>query len=323
MVFLDPMIAVAAPATAGKQAPDFTTIAHQFAPVFTAARFKNISGSPDALCPYNIPTRVDFDGNWDVTDNERHYDALLHEHPTLQLNPSDFSERGVATIYYEAIASRTHLFLTYYLYYPHDAGDDCVYTATDAQGRHLGGHLHDSSSVMLIVARAGGLEWAITSDHGTQRMFRASDLRLYAGKPVLRVSNASHYMVMQEDGHLPGIDTHYLYGAADPYRLAPIHLDLWARRHSASIFGNFLAGVGLRFREEANPAVGDRGPPPWAPWARPFAQTDYIDWQRGTALSFVDPIAVFQNLYVDFSETDFSHEYAYNPYTAWLPGRLQ
>ena len=88
---------------------DMEYVAAEFAPIFIAPRFKSDGG----VCKYNIPTVASFDANWNPLDNEKNYGELLSQYPDLVEKPDSYLQRGISTIYYEAIASKSHIFITY------------------------------------------------------------------------------------------------------------------------------------------------------------------------------------------------------------------
>lgn len=277
---------------------------------------------------YNIPTRVNFDGDWNVQNNEATYDALLKTHPEIIQTPGKFPQYGVADIYYEAISSKTHVFLTYYLFYPHDASAGCTATTISSDGKHLDGHLNDASSLMLIVRKQGTnekpdgkLEWVITQDHGDITNTPGPNVKTDGQRPVVQIDNANHYMnTLPSSAALPGKSTHYIFGKTDDYRLVAIYKNLWPQRKNPTVFGAFNEhGVGVQFMDETEPKPSARGTPPWAPWAREFNKTNLLKWGlqyalggRGIAASFFDPIQALIGLYIDVE--NYSRDYVYHPY---------
>jgi hypothetical protein len=78
------------------------------------------------------PLRVDFDGDWDATNNWRHLTAAMR-----QQTPS---------VYYSAILTETHAYLTFSLFYPRDwSWPVCIdYVCHD----------NDLEVALLVVSRA-------------------------------------------------------------------------------------------------------------------------------------------------------------------------
>ncbi|MBT3182784.1 MAG: hypothetical protein HN337_09815 [Deltaproteobacteria bacterium] len=289
---------------------DMEYVAAEFAPIFIAPLEKEKGG----VCKYNIPTLVSFDANWDPLDNEKNYRDLLNKYPDLLKKPDRYLQRGISNVYYEAIASKSHMFITYYLFYPHDAGDGCAYESpTDP-----GGHQNDASSVMLIIRNENSerkLEWIAIQDHGESSHIPADNAFIIDGRPFIGVKNGTHQMnpILTYD-EFPDEDENYFLGLTTTYQLAPLFPSLWAQRYNSELFCTFFRNTGMRFCEEQNKAE-NRGTPPWAPWAREFRVGGvaplYFFGNRGIAQSFTDPIRAFTELY---ENAFYSEEYIYNPY---------
>ena len=270
----------------------------------------------DRNCAYNIPTQVSFDGNWDPLDNESNYEALLGQYNPFFTNyPGLFRMRGISYIYYEAVASVSHTFVTYYLFYPHDAGDDCKYRSYADPG----GHQNDASSMMLMLNNdpAGDfIDRIIMMDHGFVTVKKLSEIETVDGKPVIIVKTGTHQMTaLEKNREVPESNLYYRFGLDTSYSLEPIFTSLWPQRSNEKLFCLFSDGIGVQYCEEKNKARG-RGTPPWAPWAREFkptklAQEDLLK-ARGLAQSFFDPIKAFESLYSNGQF--YSTEYLYNPY---------
>lgn len=290
-------------------------IATKFAPIFVIGRYQTHErAEPNALCPYNIPTLVNFDGNWDAEDNEGHYEMLLAQHPGIITDPGRYHDLGISLIYYEAISSQTHVFLTYYLFYPHDAGGGCRHTVMQG-GKHLEGHRNDATSMMLIVRKGepdDQLEWVRNFDRGIFASHHRSTFATMNGRPVIHLDNANHYMELSQRALLPKAETHYLFGLRDRYHLVSLYETLWEQRGNPQLFDSFAKGVGIRFKNE-EPRSPKRGLPPWAPWTRRFISSDHIT-AAGTTKSYVDPITAFERLYYNDSNGPYSQEYLHNPY---------
>jgi hypothetical protein len=278
----------------------------RYAPIFLAER----------SCAYNIPTQVSFDGDWSPLNNESSYEALIDQYGPFILDyPDLFEAHGISSVYYEVVASVSHIFVTYYLFYPHDAGDGCQYSGPEDPG----GHQNDASSVMLILRRdtAGPfIEWVVTMDHGFVAVSRPEEALMVDGKPVIAIRNGTHQMMaLRRDNLLLPGEFYYRFGLDVRYSLEPIFTALWPQRANDVLFCLFSKGIGIQYCEEKNKAKG-RGTPPWAPWAREFkpgklTKEDLLK-ARGLAESFFDPIGAFESLYPDGQV--YSSEYIYNPY---------
>jgi hypothetical protein len=119
------------------------------------------------------PTRIDFDGNWDATDNWSHQ----RKHGT-QVPPA---------VYGAAIMTATHVYLTYTLFYPRDWSRLCV---------PLICHDNDLETVQLIVRRDG--------DDGTLQQIRSKlhhRMREIAGAEVARDAEGHPVMRVERRGH--------------------------------------------------------------------------------------------------------------------------
>lgn len=77
-----------------------TDIATRLAPVI----YQSIEDTSPGAVNRDIPTRIDFDGNWRARDNKMN--AMLG------------ATRTEAHVYYSVVESHTHYFITYALYYP-------------------------------------------------------------------------------------------------------------------------------------------------------------------------------------------------------------
>lgn len=280
--------------------------AFRYSPVFISDRYKDNSLQE---CPYNIPTQVSFDGDWNPLNNEENYESILSS------SSSASAPLKIASIYYEEISSSTHIFLTYYLFYPHDAGDGCAYSEpTDA-----GGHQNDASSLMLILRHDKDgtfIDRIMTMDNGLVTVKTPDEVKMIRGRPVIVIKNGTHQMTaLDNSAGLPDADSYYRFGMETPYSLEPIFTSIWLQKENEELFCLFSGNVGIRYCEEENKTKG-RGTPPWAPWAREFKPTvtaqEELLKTLGLAQSFFDPIKAFGSLYAN--DRYYSSQYIYNPY---------
>ena len=170
------------------------------------------------------PLPVDFDGDWDATNNWSRLTPAFATRPPV--------------VYSSAILSETHAFLTYVLYYPRDwTPFPCVSFVC---------HDNDLETVLVVVERAkapGGAERLVFVEAKFHRRYvaaRADDvLRGSEGEPVFAVESGGHGITplargesSQEEG------TRRFTAASRPrserfderYELVSLHDTLWARR---------------------------------------------------------------------------------------------
>lgn len=140
-------------------------LAARWAPVYV----QHVDGDDDGR---DRPTRIDFDGNWDATDN---WD-----------NQPRFGTALPPAAYGAAILTATHAYLTYTLYYPRDWTWMCV---------PLVCHDNDLETVQLVVERDdrdGRLVEVRTKAHHSITDTPASEIASTEGHPVLRVEKRGH-----------------------------------------------------------------------------------------------------------------------------------
>lgn len=103
--------------------PDHETLAAEFAP----AIFQSLENPTGTMVNTDLPTRVDFDGNWKARDNK-----AAAATTTMK-----------ASVYYSVVESKTHWFITYALYYParHDKNADKSFE-------------HDFTGIVMVVDKA-------------------------------------------------------------------------------------------------------------------------------------------------------------------------
>jgi hypothetical protein len=173
------------------------------------------------------PTRIDFDGNWDATDNWDHQ-ALFG----TALPPAGYGA---------AILTATRAYLTYTLFYPRDWSDWCV---------SLICHDNDLESIQLIVERDGGdgrLVEVRTKAHHSMSSVPASQVaRSEDGRPVLRVEAQGHGIsvcrpgdpqcapqrgrIIYTPGLFPSLPPVAAEGQRVTYELLSLRDTLWSRR---------------------------------------------------------------------------------------------
>lgn len=259
---------------------------------------------------YNIPTRADADGDWDASNNASNYDKFLAGAREFIQKPYEKDAPYFPTLYYEAIVTSTHLFITYYLFFPHDAGDYHTFEPGDPRG----GHNNDATSLMVVVPRSEKPFRVITQDHGRITSMSQTEIRLHGDRPVLEISSGNHALrglkngekIREEEPEARRQIFLYAHGEkGQEYKLLRVHETLWLQRKNGDLFGGFDGETGVQFK-------GDHGP--WAPWARPF--TDSVPGTIGFALgwrlaeSFFDPANV-----LCLSGEECSKGYLKNPYT--------
>lgn len=304
-------------------------VAERFRPVFVI----------NSTCPYDLPQTVNFDDDWDVLNNERNYSREL-QRTNYQNEVNDAQSlqqlltkggRITPEVYYEVIESESHYFMTYYLFYPHDAGDNCAFLPRNPNG----GHQNDATSMMMIVRKnesGGTIEYVLNNPHLGISDDTPDKVKMQDGRPMLIVSSGNHTAASAKpDEQIPTAGALLALGTDVPYALHHIYDELWPERHNLQVFGTFDgtidfetyrrksrttndiadAMIGVRYRWNG---IG-KNRPPWAPWARGFSTTtfDLEDVRgRGLALSFIDPIKAFADLYR--GQTGYSTTYVTNPY---------
>lgn len=259
------------------------------------------------------PLPVDFDGDWDATNNWRNS------------TPEHRSTR--AAVYGAAILSESHAYLTYTLFFPRDwATPACV---------SLVCHDNDLETLLVVVERPSearphgklvlveskahrGFPWAVGSAVALDP----------AGHPLFSVESEGHgiYPILDEPPPDPRSSVRFVppEHPAEPargtesYALLSLHETLWARRSQAAaggkawIEGLAYSGARLGRRGEALGIAmahaeyrgGVR--PPWGVEAAPGARGDW----------FLDPafVAAERHPEVMRSSGTVSTRYALNPF---------
>lgn len=199
-------------------------LAARWAPVYVQHVADNDRGA-------DRPTRIDFDGNWDATDNWIHQREL-----GTALPPA---------VYTAPILTATHAYVTYTLFYPRDWSRFCV---------SLICHDNDLESVQLVIERddADGslVEIRTKAHHHIDRTTGSDIARTADGRPMFRVESHGHGIApcKQNDPACQPRDGRIVYAlgerASSPpahatgqtvrYELLSLHSTLWPRRHLAN-----------------------------------------------------------------------------------------
>lgn len=304
------MLLLAAPARAAdrsKLAAEAKALELRFAPAYAQ---KVSSAHPER----DLPLPINFDGDWDATNNWRH------------LTPSERSR--TPAVYGAAVLTKTHAYLTYTLFYPRDwTTPFCV---------QLICHDNDLESVLLVAERPsvahpdGKLVLVETKAHNSYPSMLAKDLAFdAAGHPLLRVQSEGHgtYPV-PASGHLdetsrvrfvpPG--DHAAAGLRSRgYTLLSLHDTLWAHRAANAEDGRLWSAGDTGFLGYRGAREGRRGGvlgdwmaqseyhggvrPPWGLQADPGTRGDW----------FFDPAFVEVARHPKALK-GASTDYVYNPY---------
>ncbi len=266
------------------------------------------------------PLRIDFDGDWDATNNWKH------------LTPE--AEHAPAAAYASAILTPTHAYLTFTLFYPRDwVWPACVSYVC---------HDNDLEVVLLTVQRRVGaaeeqLVFIETKAHSEYVALHASELSTdAAGRPWIRIESQGHGMYpVRRAEPLPSGAQIFLADAEatewplqprgephiETYQLLSLHELLWARRdplaREAALWASgesgflqysgarqgrrgFLLGVSMHGREYKG---GVR--PPWGLKAKVGERGDW----------FLDPAYVALLQHRDWlAPSRPSGEYVFNPF---------
>jgi hypothetical protein len=289
-------------------AADAVALAARFAPVY----LQHVSPEHPER---DRPVPIDFDGDWDSTNNWAHLDERVHS-----LSPA---------VYASAILSETHAFLTYTLFYPRDwTSLPCVPYAC---------HDNDLEVVLLVVERDGPGGTLVLVETKTHSHFLALEGERVArdaeGRPVLEVETEGHgiYAVERNGksgvrGSFAGVSGNDLVALVPEnalrgmpstrYDLLPLR-ELWDRRRNdarVELWSNDLewySGERIGTRGHAFgtslewKVYGGGVRPPWGLAA---------DGPRGDW--FLDPAFVARTRHPERFQTGkpLSLAYAYNPY---------
>ena len=184
----------------------------RFAPVFAQ---RQSAEHPER----DRPLRVDFDGDWDATNDWRHLDGGV-------LHPE-------AVAYGSVILTETHAFITYTLFYPRDWVEVvCVPYAC---------HDNDLEVALVVVerARAGAGDALVLLETKTHHDYLATPgaevARAGDGRPLVEVESGGHGLHAVRRTASTEMTTHAFVPAGaqvpgESYRLLSLYDTLWARR---------------------------------------------------------------------------------------------
>jgi hypothetical protein len=263
------------------------------------------------------PLPIDFDGDWDATNN---WSDLS---PQLQ--------RVRPVVYGSAILTSTHAYLFFTLFYPRDwASPVCISYLC---------HDNDLEVALLVVRRASPPEvdelvFVETKAHREYVALRASEIATDAlGRPWIRVESEGHGMYPMRTSE-PLTDTAQRLvppRAADAaeardttsrsYELARLHDTLWARRDPASARSTLWTSGDTGFLSYAGARLGRRGHSLGVsmagrefkggvrpPWGLKGLAGERGDW-------FLDPAYIARLQYPDwFGSKSASLEYVFHPF---------
>ena len=282
----------------------------------------------DAHPERDRPLRVDFDGDWDATNNWEH------------LTPQMAGAKPV--VYASAILSESHAYLTYTLFYPRDwAWPICVSYVC---------HDNDLEVALVIVKRGARPEESElcmleTKAHRRYVAERASDIeRDSAGRPWIEIESEGHGMLPMARGHAPEPGSlRFVYrspqapvaasevGRTEAYEIVSLAQTLWKNRAPDATRGRlwsegesgFLGYAGARQgrlgfllgASMATNAYAGGVRPPWGLRATAGARGDW----------FLDPAFVALARHGDWlgGTKAVSLEYVYNPYLKDLVGECE
>lgn len=275
------------------------TIAQKYAPIFLTEAKR-----------YNIPLQVDFDNDWEASNNSQNYNELLETNLNFIQEPYAGEAILEPTIYYELLETETHYYLTYFLFFPHDAGDYHTFEPGDPRG----GHNNDATSLFMIVDKASDFFFLLTLHHEELNIHEKTATRLYDDRPMVELTSGNHslngmaadvFLSEEADEDRRNLFYYHHGEEGENYQLLRIYDTLWPERKNDAIFGKFFEGVGTQFKGEHAP---------WAPWSRPFVPNQALipeEERRTLAQSFFAPAALFCE---SFAISPCSLEYLENPY---------
>lgn len=261
------------------------------------------------------PLRVDFDGDWDATNNWAHLDAR--------------AAGATPTVYGSAILSETHAYLNYVLFYPRDwLSWLCVPYAC---------HDNDLETALVVVERGGAarpdrLVFVETKTHYRYLALPGADVARGArGQPIFVVESEGHGLHALGRGETSGGARLVLvHGAATPpledagvtteqYELLSLADTLWPRRAARAVDGKLWSEGETGFLYYTGARMGRRGSPLGAsmasreypggvrpPWAL-HAAGERGDW-------FLDPAYAAQTRHGEWLQASASRNYVFNPY---------
>lgn len=226
-------------------------MAAQFAPVFLTEAKRD-----------NIPLAINFDGDWIAANNAEHFKVSL-------LKPS---------VYYELLETKTHLFLTYFLFFPF---------AAEGEGPD-----NPTASLMMIVEKSDHFFNLITFRKEIAQRYSMEELELYQERPLIKLAGSDHTLHPVKKGGALEKELYHFGGSGQAYDLLRILDTLWPQRKNRDLFETFEGNIGTRFQ---GPSA------PFAPW--------------GLSLeAFADPAGVFLPIFCNDGVSECSDEYVENPY---------
>lgn len=297
------------PREASTESLEADALLARFAPSFA----QEISpGAPER----DRPLAIDFDADWDATNNWAHLTPELSE--------------ATATVYGSAILTPTHAFLTYTLFYPRDwFSPVCVpYICHD----------NDLEVALLVVTRprgadAGEILFLETKAHHDYVTARGSELLLDEdGRPWLSVESQGHGMHPIRVGDPLSAGALRLVPAGEGrvgrergerterYDLASLHETLWARRAPSAANGalwisgedGFLTYSGARQGRRGGSLGISMAGKEYAggvrpPWGLKAPAGERGDW-------FLDPAYVAAVRHETWLPATLSLDYVFNPF---------
>lgn len=294
--------------TATAAASDLAAWARRFAPVLRQ----------DTVSEQDFLTAFDFDGNWVGDDNWENQP----DHP------------AVATVYWAAVETATHAYLTYAFFHPRD------YSVWNTW---LTAHENDLEGALLVLEKSAAGPRLVALETVFHHKFLRVEVPggypvhepdrhvlLFEGeRPVLTIEARGHGVETWAGDEFPGGDG-VVYRLAEAgvaaevpadtndrdvrYRMVDIESTLWAHRHAigpdqtfakAQVYGGETFGYGF-----AGTTHGDHKAN--APWG-------WIAEGLTRGLFFLDPAAMIAEHH-EVPE-DFGAEYAPNPFTESAAGR--
>jgi hypothetical protein len=260
------------------------------------------------------PLRVDFDGDWDATNNWSDLTAAAVQAPPV--------------VYGAAVLTRTHAYLTFTLFYPRDwLQPVCVSYLC---------HDNDLEVALVVVRRAPepereALAYVETKAHFDYVALQASEIAADAtGRPWIRIESQGHGMYALRAGAAPEATAFRFVARSspeaarrdvEPYELQPLQSTLWARRDPRASHGTLWTSGETGFLAYEGSRMGRRGAllgvsmsgkeyaggvrPPWGLAARAGERGDW----------FLDPAYVAAQQHGDWLAQDSpSLDYTFNPY---------
>lgn len=292
--------AIAAPRTASAaETVEIASIAdrllRRWAPVYVQHVAEDDRGA-------DRPTRIDFDGDWDATNNWDHQ--------------RDYGTALPPAAYGAAILTETHAYLTYTLYYPRDWNSfTCV---------PLVCHDNDLETAIVVIERDGGdgrlVGVRVKAHQAMSEDPEAALARGDAARPLLRVEPEGHGITVCRPGdpacaaaegriiYAPGTTAsappETAVGQTVRYELVSLRDTLWARRHTSngrlwttgergplSYSGRRQGRVGAQMGAAMAGARYAGGVTP--PWALAGGEGERGDW-------FLDPAATERYVFNPF-----------------------